>query len=94
MSLPILRFLLLRWYFRLSVWYGFLWSVRSLPLHLNLFHPDRAGSLGFLASGVPAFTPVSVAQSIMVSGMIGNRTWHAGMSLSAFKIQILAVTFS
>jgi hypothetical protein len=54
-SLPILRFILLRWYFRLFVWYRFPWHVRSLPLHLNLFHPDRAGGLGFLSGSVLAF---------------------------------------
>lgn len=41
-SLPFLRFLILRWYFRILAWYRLLWSVRALPFHLNPFHPDRA----------------------------------------------------
>ena len=32
-SLPILRLMLLRWYFRLFIWYRFLWQLRSLPLN-------------------------------------------------------------
>ena len=90
-SLPIVRFLILRWYFRISVWYGFLLSVRALPLHLNLFHPDRAGGLGFLADSVTAFAPVLIAQSAIVSATIANRILHAGMTLPDFNVQILGV---
>ena len=90
-SMPILRFILLRWYFRLFVWYRFLWRVRALPLHFNLFHPDRAGGLGFLSGSVFAFAPVLVAQTILLAGMIGDRIWHAGAKLPAFKMEILGV---
>jgi hypothetical protein len=93
-SLPILRFILLRWYFRLFVWYRFLWKVRALPLHFNLFHPDRAGGLGFLAESVLAFAPVLVAQTILLAGMIGDRILYAGAKLPAFKMEIAgAVVF-
>ena len=93
-SLPILRFILLRWYFRLFVWYRFLWQVKALPLHFNLFHPDRAGGLGFLAGSVFAFAPVLFAQTILLSGIIGDQIWYAGAKLPAFKMEIVgAVVF-
>ena len=93
-SLPIFRFIILRWYFRLFVWYWFLWHVRRLPLHLNLFHPDRAGGLGFLAGSVFAFSPMLVAQAIFLAGVMGNLIWHAGATLQSFKMEILgAVAF-
>jgi hypothetical protein len=93
-SLPIFRFLLLRWYFRICVWYRFLWGVRKLPLHFNFFHPDRAGGLGFLAGSVFAFAPVLVAQTVVFAGMIGNRIWHAEAALPSFKLEIVgAVLF-
>jgi len=93
-SLPILRFILLRWYFRLFVWYRFLWQVRALPLHFNLFHPDRVGGLGFLAGSVFAFAPVLIAQTILLAGVIGDRIWHAGATLPTFKMEIVgAVVF-
>jgi hypothetical protein len=88
-SLPILRFILLRWYFRLFVWYRFLWQVRALPLHFNLFHPDRSGGLGFLAGSVIAFAPVLVAQTILLSGVIAERILHSGATLAAFKMDIV-----
>jgi hypothetical protein len=90
-SMPLLRFIIFRWYFRLFLWYRFLWKVRSLPLHLNLFHPDRAGGLGFLTASIFAFSPVLVAQTLLLSGFIADRIWHAGANLLDFKMDILGV---
>jgi len=89
-SLPIFRFILLRWYFRLFLWYQFLWRVRGLPLQLNLFHPDKAGGLGFLGASILAFSPVLVAHTTFLAGLIGDRIWHASAALPAFKMQIVA----
>jgi hypothetical protein len=90
-SLPILRFVLLRWYFRLFLWYRFLWQVRSLPLHLNLFHPDRVAGLGFLSGSLFAFAPVLLAQTIILAGFIGDRIWHAGAQFATFELEIIVV---
>ena len=87
-SLPIGRFILLRWYFRLYIWYVFLWRVSRLPLRLNPLHPDRAGGLGFLEFTVAAFAPVLIAQSAFLSGAIANRIWHEGAKLPDFKFEI------
>lgn len=90
-SLPISRFILLRWYFRLFVWYAFLWRVSRLGLRLNALHADRAGGLGFLAESVLAFTPVVVAQSVFFALVLGNQIWHGGGRLSDFAHGIAAV---
>jgi len=87
-SLPIFRFLLFRWYFRLFLWYVFLWRTRALRLHLNFFHPDRAAGLGFLSASIFAFAPVLVAHTTFLAGFIGNRIWHAGAHLLDFKMEI------
>ncbi|HEX7285784.1 MAG TPA: hypothetical protein VF532_06345 [Candidatus Angelobacter sp.] len=87
-SLSIFRFILVRWYFRLYIWYRFLWQVRALPLHLNLFHPDRAGGLGFLAGSLPALAPVFIAQTALLAGFIYSRILYAGEQLPAFKLEI------
>lgn len=89
LSLPIFRFILFRWYFRLFLWYQFLWRVRGLPLHLNLYHPDRAGGLGFLSASIFAFAPVLLAHTTFLAGFIGERIWHAGASLLDFKMEIV-----
>jgi hypothetical protein len=92
-SLSILRFLVLRWYFRVFIWYRFLWRVRLLPLRLNYFHPDRAAGLGFLEQSLFAFAPVLVAQSVIVAATFGNRLWHLGAKLIDFEAEMLGVAF-
>jgi len=87
-SLPIFRFLLFRWYFRIFLWYQFLWRVRGLPLRLNLFHPDHAAGLGFLAASIPAFSPVLLAQSTLFSGAIADRILHTSARLVDFRLEI------
>ena len=60
-SLPILQFLLFRWYFRIFIWARFLWQVSRLGLSLVPTHPDHVGGLGFLSNTVYAFDPLAVA---------------------------------
>ena len=87
-SLSIFRFILLRWYFRLFVWYRFLWQVGAMPLHFNLFHPDRAGGLGFLSDSTLALAPVFVAQTTLVAGTIWNSILYEGARLTGFRLEI------
>src|SRR5262249_5578735 len=87
-SLSIFRFILLRWYFRLFVWYRFLWQVKAMPLHFHLFHPDRAGGLGFLSDSTLALAPVFVAQTTLVAGTIWNNILYEGARLPGFRLEI------
>jgi hypothetical protein len=90
-SLTLFRFILARWYFRLGLWYVFLWRVSRLSLRLNPLHPDRTGGLGFLNHSVFAFAPVLSAQSTLLAGFIGSRIWHEGMTLPAYRLEILGL---
>ena len=72
MSIPIFQFLLLRWYVRLFIWYGFLWRVSKLTLRLTSTHPDRMGGLSFLGKTTYAFAPILVAQGALLSGVIAS----------------------
>ncbi len=87
-SLPLFRFILYRWYFRFALWYRFLWKVSRLPLNLNPLHPDRAAGLGFLSGSVLVLTPVLVAHTAAMSGLIGDQIWHRGLTLPQFKLEI------
>jgi hypothetical protein len=89
-SNPIFQFLLLRWYFRLFVWFVFLRGVARLPLNLTPTHPDRAGGLGFLASAPAAFAPVTLAQSVFLAVFIASRIFFHGATLQAFQYEIAA----
>jgi len=92
LSLPLFRFLALRWLVRLIVvWYRFLWLVSRIPLRLNALHPDRTGGLGFLNTSVFAFVPILMANTSLLSGMVAQRIWYQGAALPQFKMEILGV---
>lgn len=90
-SLPVYQFIVLRWGFRLLIWYRFLWSVSRLPLQLNALHPDRAGGLGFLGLTPFAFMPIFLAQTCLLSGVIADHIWNDGAKLPQFKLEIVAI---
>ncbi len=89
-SIPIFQFLFLRWYFRLFIWFLFLWRVSRLDLRLTPSHPDRVGGLGFLSAAPIAFAPVILAQSAVLSGLIGARILFQGTTLASFRYEIAA----
>jgi hypothetical protein len=90
-SLTIFRFILFRWYYRLVVWYRFLWQVaRHIPLRLNALHPDRAGGLAFLSLSAYALQPLLLAHTVALSGFLGSKIWHEGATLPQFKLEIAA----
>lgn len=88
LSLPLFQFVLIRWYFRLILWCSFLWRVSRLDLDLTPSHPDRAAGLGFLGVSTAAFAPLVMAQSVLVSAMVGNRILQQGAQLQDFKVEI------
>jgi hypothetical protein len=88
-SVPLCQFLLVRWYFRLSIWVRFLWHVSRINLRLVPTHPDRVGGLGFLAHTVFAFTPVLVAHGVLLAGMIAGRIFFVGAKLPQFTVEII-----
>ena len=87
-SLNVFRFMILRWYFRLILWYIFLWRVARLPLRLNALHPDASGGLGFLGNSPFALLPLLLAHTTTLAGVIGGRLWHEGMKLTEFQLEI------
>jgi len=87
-SIPILQFILLRWYMRLVIWFRFLWQVSRINLNLIPTHPDRCAGIAFLGKSVYAFGPILFAQGAMLAGLIATRVLYRGESLLSFKLQI------
>ena len=87
-SIPILQFILLRWYVRFFIWFRFLWQVSKIDLNLIPTHPDRAAGLGFLGKSVYAFGPILFAQGAMLAGLVASRVLYRGEPLVDFKLQI------
>ncbi len=78
--LPLFRFLILRWLWRLGLWWYFLWRLKKLRLHLVPTHSDGAGGRGFLSVVQEHFVPLAFAISMVSS--------------AAFMEAILMKTFS
>jgi hypothetical protein len=87
-SIPIVQFILLRWYLRLFIWFRFLWQVSRLNLHLVPTHPDRCAGLAFLGGGSYAFSPLLFAQGAMLAGVVASRVLYHGQKLMSFRMQI------
>jgi len=87
-SIPILQFILLRWYLRLFIWFRFLWQVSRINLNLIPTHPDRCAGLAFLGKSAYAFGPILFAQGAMLAGLVASRVLYRGESLLSFKLQI------
>lgn len=87
-SVPMFQFLLLRWWFRLAIWWRFLWQASRLSLEIKAVHPDRAGGLGFLGEGVYGFMPVLFAQGVVVSGLIASRALTGTHTAVEFRDEI------
>jgi len=88
-SLPILQFLLLRWYYRILIWSRLLWQVSRIELKLVPTHPDRVGGLGFLATTTYAFIPLLLAHGALVSGNLANQIFHTGATLTQYRLEVL-----
>jgi hypothetical protein len=87
-SIPIVQFILLRWYFRLFVRFRFLWQVSRTDLHLIPTHPDRCAGLSFLGKSSYSFGPILFAQGAMLAGLVASRVLYRGESVLSFKLQI------
>jgi hypothetical protein len=90
-SLPLLQFLLVRWYYRLFIWTRLLWQTSRLDLDLIPSHPDRSAGLGFLTLISYALTPLLLAQGALVAGVLADRIFFTGAKLPQFKPEIVAL---
>ncbi len=89
-SRPFFQFLLLRWLFKLGIWYWCLWRVSRFNLRLVPTHPDTAGGLGFLGGGQTQFGIIVFALSITFAAALGERIIFGGERLLSYKITIAA----
>jgi hypothetical protein len=65
--LPLFRFLLFRWIWRLGLWSYFLWRVSQLGLQLIPIHSDSVGGLGYLDFVHQQFAPLAAALSAVLA---------------------------
>jgi hypothetical protein len=89
-SVPVFRFLLLRWVWRMYLWASFLARVSKLNLVLIPTHPDMAAGLGFLSEAQLRFGTIAFAMGVVVAGQLGNAIAYAGATVGGLKFVIIA----
>ena len=88
-SMPVIQFLVVRWYFRFFIWARFLWQVSRIKLDLEPTHPDGTAGLHFLVRTGRAYYLVLLALGTVLAGMMANRIFYEGAKLLDFKVEIV-----
>jgi hypothetical protein len=84
-SYPVLVYLTLLWIWRQVIWARFLRSTTLLNLRLIAAHPDHLGGLGFLEASLLGQLPFSFCLGVGLAGAIGNRVFHEGQKVLAYR---------
>jgi hypothetical protein len=89
-SLPVMRFLALRWLWRAVLWAWVLWRVARLELLPKPMHPDRAGGLAFLGEAQASFGVLVFAFGVQLSCLAADSVVFRGVDLMAYRGQLVA----
>jgi hypothetical protein len=89
-SLPVMRFLALRWLWRCVLWAWVLWRVARLELVPKPMHPDRAGGFAFLGEAQTAFGVLVFCFGVQLSCLAADAVVFRGANLLDYKGQVVA----
>jgi hypothetical protein len=89
-SLPILQFLMLRWFWRWVVWSNMMVELSHLPLAAIATHPDRAGGLAFFAWPTGGYMWFVAAFSSVLSGAWGTQMLHHSITVPTIGATLVA----
>jgi hypothetical protein len=89
--LPLFRFLLLRWLWRLSLWWYLLRRVAKLKLRLVPTHSDGAGGLGYVEVVQEHFFPLALTISAIFSASFAEGIITKTMAFEALYYLIPGV---
>ena len=90
-SQPIYLVVLLRFLYRMALWWQFLWKTSRLNLQLHTVHPDGAGGLGFLGLTLFAFRVPAFAISASFAGSFATLVLIDGERVRQLEYAIVAV---
>ena len=90
-SLPLFQFFILRWYYRIVIWFVFLWRISRLDLDLEATHSDRVAGLGFLNTCTYSFGYGLTAQGALLSGYIAGQVMRFGDDPRSYKLEAAGI---
>lgn len=88
--LPLFRFLLFRWLWRLGLWWYFLRGLGRLKLRLVPTHPDGAAGLGYLEVVQEHLAPLALGFSAVLAGSFAEGLYLEKMAFESLYIIIAA----
>jgi hypothetical protein len=91
--LPLFRFLLFRWLWRLCQWSYFLWRISKLELHLVPTHPDGVAGLGSLEVLHTCFAALVLAISAIESASLAEEISLGSMTFEAIYPSVVLILF-
>jgi hypothetical protein len=87
-SFPIYSFMLLRWVWRLALWWRLLWRISGLELDLSPAHRDGAAGLGFLSESLLAFGGFAFAVTATTAGEVADYVVYEGASPLEYEWEV------
>jgi len=87
-SFPIYSFVLLRWVWRLGLWWRLLWRISRLELDLSPAHRDGAAGLGFLSESLLAFGGFAFAVTATTAGEVADYVVYDGASPLQYEWEV------
>jgi len=89
--MTLFRFVMIRWLWRLGLWWHFLWRVSKLELHLVPTHPDRVAGLGYLEVVHRQFAPLILAVSAYLSASFAAQISTGAMKFEAIYPELVLI---
>jgi len=86
--MPLFQFLVLRWLWRLFLWFHFLSGVSKLDLQLFPTHPDEAAGLGFVGEAQRFFGLILFAFSLASAGVLAREIVYDHIALVTYAPSI------
>ncbi len=90
-SFPLYSLVLLRWLWRIALWWRLLWNISKFELRLSAAHRDGAGGLGFLSESLSAFTGFAFGATVVTAGGLADLIIYEGHSPLLYKWQVIGL---
>jgi len=90
-SLPLLFTLFLGWFWRILLWWRFLYRMSRLDLNLVPAHPDNCGGLLFLSTSIRGYRLLALAFASVVAGRQLEVILKTGKALSGVQNVVIAL---
>lgn len=87
-AFPLFSVLLLRWLWRIILWWRLLRQISKIELNLSPAHRDEAGGLGFLSGSLAAFAGFAFGNTALCAGGVADFVIYEGESPLQYEWEV------